>query len=129
MLKFFHLRLKAIGYALEGWWHVLRTQKNTWVHMVASLAVIFVGFCLHLSPQDWAILILTITLVWITEFINTAIEAMTDLISPEYSHLAKISKDVGAAAVLIAAGTSVIVGLLILGPPLWQIIQQWMSAF
>jgi len=57
------------------------------------------------------------------EVINTAIEALTDLVSPNYSQLAKISKDVSAAAVLIAAAASVIIGLLILGPPLLSKIQ------
>jgi diacylglycerol kinase (ATP) len=120
MINFFLSRARAIGYALEGWWHVLRTQKNTWVHTLASLAVISLGIWLQLSHQDWAIIILTIALVWITEFINTAIEGITDLVSPQRNHVAKVIKDVSAAAVLIAAGAAILVGLLILGPPLWQ---------
>ena len=119
MIEFFRLRAKAIGYALEGWRHVLRTQKNTWVHAPITLAVVGVGLWLGLSPQDWAVLVLTIALVWVAEFFNTAIEAITDLISPQRNHLAKIGKDVGAAAVLITAGAAVIVGLLLLAPPLW----------
>jgi diacylglycerol kinase len=59
-------------------------------------------------------------MVWAAEFFNTALEAIVDLASPEMNHLAKIGKDVGAAAVLIAAGASIIIGLLILGPPLWE---------
>jgi len=120
MTRFFLSRAKAIGHALEGWWYVLRTQRNTWVHAIASLAVILMGFWLGLSPQDWSIIILTIALVWVVEAINTALEALTDLVSPGHSQLAKTSKDVSAAAVLIAAGASVIVGLLILGPPLLE---------
>ncbi|HVM72778.1 MAG TPA: diacylglycerol kinase family protein, partial [Anaerolineales bacterium] len=68
----------------------------------------------------WAVLFLTIALVWISEFINTALEAVVDLASPELHPLAKVGKDVGAAAVLLAAITSVLVGLLILGPPLLE---------
>ena len=129
MFEFCLSRIKAIRYALEGWLHVLHTQKNSWVHAFASLAVILMGFWLHISPQDWSILILTIALVWMAEFINTAIETMTDLISPEKNQLAKISKDVSAAAVLIAAGASIIVGLLILGPPLLGVIRNLIRGF
>jgi diacylglycerol kinase (ATP) len=130
MLEFLRLRARSIGYALEGWWHVLRTQRNTWIHTLISLAVVGVGLWLGLPPRDWAILVLTMGLVWIAEFFNTAIEALTDLASPQYNHLAKISKDVGAAAVLIAAGTAILIGLLILGPPLWGRLfgeNQWIS--
>jgi diacylglycerol kinase len=75
---------------------------------------------LHLSMSDWAVLLLTIALVWTAEFINTALEAVVDLASPQQHPLAKVGKDVGAAAVLIAALTSILVGLLILGPPLLE---------
>jgi diacylglycerol kinase len=75
---------------------------------------------LHVSARDWAILLLTIALVWTAEFINTALEAVVDLASPQQHPLAKVGKDVGAAAVLIAALTSILIGLLILGPPLWE---------
>jgi diacylglycerol kinase len=123
MMKFFYTRTKAIRYALEGWWYVIQTQKNTWVHAFSSVAVILMGVWLTISRTDWAIIIITIALVWIVEVINTAIEALTDLASPDYSQLAKISKDVSAAAVLIAAAASVAVGLLILGPPLLDKLQ------
>lgn len=76
------------------------------------------GLWLKLEPRDWASLLLTICLVWMTEFFNTALESMIDLASPEVHPLARLGKDVGAAAVLIAAITSALVGLLILGPPL-----------
>ncbi len=118
MISFFRSRKNAIGYALEGWWHVLRTQRNTWIHASLSIAVIALGLWLSLTPQDWAILILTMAIVWAAEFFNTALESLTDLIQPELHDLAKISKDVSAAAVLITAAASVLIGFLILGPPL-----------
>ena len=120
MFQFFRTRFKAIGYAIEGWWHVIRTQKNAWIHALISVGVILAGYWLDLPRHNWAIIILTIAMVWMAEFLNTALEALIDLISPDHNHLAKISKDVGAAAVLIAAGASIVIGLLILGPPLWQ---------
>jgi diacylglycerol kinase (ATP) len=111
-------RADAFRYAFAGWWHVLRTQRNAWIHAFASLAVIAVGLWLRLGRQDFAILLLAIGLVWLAEFINTALEAVVDLASPGAHPLARVGKDVGAAAVLIAALTAALVGLLVLGPPL-----------
>jgi len=119
MIDFIQTRIHSFRYAFAGWWYVLRTQRNAWVHAVASTLVILLAFWLGLSLQEWAILILTIAMVWTAEFINTALEAIVDLASPQHHPLAKVGKDVGAAAVLIAALASVLVGLLILGPPLW----------
>lgn len=120
MISFFQSRIRAIGYALSGWWYVLRSQRNTWVHAGVSIGVVVVCLWLRLPTQDWAIIILTIAMVWAAEFFNTSLEVLTDLVQPDEHPLAKISKDVSAAAVLITAGASVIVGLLIIGPPLWN---------
>lgn len=118
MGNFLRLRILAFRYAFAGWWYVLRTQRNAWIHTIVSLAVFVLAAWLQLPPRDWAVLILTIALVWITEFANTALEAVVDLASPEIHPLAKIGKDVAAAAVLIAALASILIGLLIMGPPL-----------
>ncbi len=120
MSDFFRSRLRSFGYAFAGWWHVIRTQRNAWIHAVVSLLAIAVSFWLKLPPGDWALIILAIAMVWTAEFINTALEAVVDLASNHERHtLARVSKDVGAAAVLIAALASMLIGLLILGPPLW----------
>ena len=71
-------RIASFGYALEGWWHVLRTQPNAWIHAVISPIVFAIAFWLDLSSTEWAILILTTTVVWMAEFINTALEAVVD---------------------------------------------------
>ncbi len=113
-------RLSAFRYAFSGWWYVLRTQRNAWIHLVAMVMTILLGLWLSLTPQDWAILFLAIGLVWTAEFINTGIEAIVDLASPEKHPLAQVGKDVGAAAVLIAALIAVLVGIMILGPPLFE---------
>ena len=122
MIEFFRSRVRSFRYAFAGWWYVIRTQRNAWIHAVASLAVLAMALFLRLGPRDLAVLILAIGMVWMGEFLNTAIEAVVDLASPEIHPLAKIGKDVGAAAVLIAALASVLVGLLIMGPPLWTVI-------
>jgi diacylglycerol kinase len=119
MLEFFRTRARSFQFAFAGWWYVIRTQKNAWIHTVFSLGVVLLALWLGVSPLAWAILILTIALVWTAEFLNTALEAVVDLASPAHHPLAKVGKDVGAAAVLIAAGAAVVIGLFILGPPLW----------
>jgi diacylglycerol kinase len=120
MMNFFVTRIKSFRYAFGGWWHVIRTQRNAWIHAIVSIAVIGVSIWLELNPHDWAVIIIAIAMVWTAEFINTALEAVVDLTSPEQHELAKVGKDVGAAAVLIAAGSAALIGLLILGPLLWD---------
>jgi diacylglycerol kinase (ATP) len=119
-MSFWSSRVAAFRYAFQGWSYVLRTQRNAWIHSVTAAAVFIAGIWLRLPARDWAVIVLTIAMVFAAEFMNTAIEAVVDLASPEIHPLAKIGKDVGAAAVLVAAIASVLVGLLILGPPLWQ---------
>jgi diacylglycerol kinase (ATP) len=118
--EFFLSRVRAFQYAFQGWGYVLRTQRNAWIHSLIATIVFLLGLWLELSLQDWAIIILTAGFVFSAEFINTAIEAVVDLATSEHHPLAKIGKDVGAAAVLVAALAAVLVGLLILGPPLLQ---------
>lgn len=121
---FIKSRIKAFRYAITGWWFVIRTQRNAWIHMLVSIVVILLSFILNISALSWALILLAIALVWIAEFLNTALEAVVDLATNHQHHeLARVGKDVGAAAVLIAAFTSVLIGLLILGPPLWSYIQ------
>ncbi len=119
MRPFFQSRALSFRYAFAGWWFVIRTQRNAWIHAIVSIAVIIVSFWLGLSAHDWAVIVLAIALVWTAEFLNTALEAVVDLASPQQHYLAKVGKDVGAAAVLIAAASAAIIGFLILGPPLW----------
>ncbi|MEK7310343.1 MAG: diacylglycerol kinase family protein [Chloroflexota bacterium] len=107
-------------HAFHGWWYVLRHERNARVHAIISVAVFVVGLWVGLDRRDWAVILLTMVAVWMGEFINTALEAVVDLASPEHHPLAKVGKDVGAAAVLIAALAAVVIGLLILGPPLWE---------
>lgn len=120
MKSFFLSRMQSFPHAFRGWFYVLRTQRNAWIHSAIATAVFILGLWLGLSPNDWAIIILTTAMVFAAEFVNTAIEAVVDLASPDRHPLAKIGKDVGAAAVLVAALAAILIGLLILGPPLWQ---------
>lgn len=119
MKSFFTSRIASFRYAFQGWHHVFRTQQNMWIHGVIATVVFFLALWLRLPAHDWAMLVLTTAMVFAAEFMNTAIEAVVDLASPEKHPLAKIGKDVGAAAVLVAALAAILIGLLILGPPLW----------
>jgi diacylglycerol kinase len=119
MSSFFRSRLESFRYAFAGWWYVVRTQRNAWIHAAASLVIVGIGLWIRLPARDWAVIILAITIVWTAEFLNSALEVVVDLASPEQHRLARVGKDVGAAAVLIAAASSVLIGILILGPPLW----------
>ena len=127
MSDFIRSRIASFGHAFHGWWFVIRTQKNAWVHAFVSTCVILMALWLGISARDWALIIIVMAMVWSAEFFNTAIEAVVDLASPVQHPLAKAGKDVGAAAVLIAAGASVIVGLIVLGPPLWERIWPYLS--
>ena len=113
-------RYASFIHALHGWVYVMQTQHNARIHAVAAALVFVLGIWLKIPARDWAILILTISMVFAAEFINTAIEAVVDLASPRKHPLGKVGKDVGAAAVLIAALAAVLIGLLILGPPLLE---------
>jgi diacylglycerol kinase (ATP) len=117
--SFITSRIAAFGHAFRGWWYVLKTQQNAWIHSLFATAVILVGLWVGLKPFDWAVIVLTIAMVFTAEFINTAIEAVVDLASPVHHPLAKVGKDVGAGAVLVSALAGVVIGLLIIGPPLW----------
>jgi diacylglycerol kinase len=125
--QFISSRILSFGHAFRGWGHVMQTQQNAWIHALVATLVILMAAWLGLPPRDWAVLILTIAMVFMAEFINTAIESVVDLASPMHHPLAKVGKDVGAAAVLIAALAAVLVGLLILGPPLWARIMTWLG--
>ena len=118
--RFIVRRIRAFRHAFAGWYYVLQTQENAWLHALATVIVIALALWLRLPTRDWAVLMLAISLVWTAEFLNTALEAVVDLASPMKHPLAKVGKDVGAAAVLIAALASMVIGFIILGPPLWQ---------
>jgi diacylglycerol kinase (ATP) len=120
MKDFISSRIHAFGHAFAGLRFVLRTQKNAWIHTIATIAVVSMAIWLQIPAHEFAVLILTIGTVWTAEFINTSLEAVVDLASPEKHPLAKVGKDVGAAAVLIAAMSSAIIGIIILGPALLQ---------
>lgn len=112
--------VKSFYYAFAGLFFLFRTQRNARIELAGGIAACAVGAWVHISHVEWAIIVFTIALVLILEGLNTAIECAIDLASPEIHPLAKAAKDLAAGMVLIAAIASVAVGLLILGPGVWQ---------
>lgn len=105
--------LSGFKYAQEGILHCFRTQRNMRIHFFTLVAVLISGLLLKLESRDMVALIFAITLVIVTEMINTAIEKIVDMVKESYSPAAKLAKDVAAGAVLVAAMNAVIAGLLI----------------
>jgi len=118
--QFVKSRKNSFLAAFQGLAFVFRTQRNAWIHLAATVIVIVISAILQLEITEWITLLLVIGLVWLAEFLNTAFEVTVDLASPEVHPLAKISKDVGAASVLLAAILAVIIGILILVPAILE---------
>lgn len=112
--------VSSFRFAFAGLWYALRTQRNVRIQLAAAVAVTVLGLWLGLSYVQWAVLALIIGFVLVSEMFNTVMETLVDLISPGYHPKAKIVKDVAAGMVLLCAITSVVAGLLVLGPPLWE---------
>jgi diacylglycerol kinase len=120
---YFQSRFNSILIALGGIREVLISQQNARIHLLASLIVILAGLLLKISRHDWIDLVLVIGLVWMAEIFNTAVEYLVNRVNPEHSEQAKLIKDISAGAVLLSAFTSVLVGILIFGPRLLELIK------
>jgi len=110
-------RVLAFKYALTGIRHAAG-EPNFRIQLGAGIGALILGVLLHVSSGDWLALILVSLAVLLMEMINTAIEALTDLASSEYTREAAIAKDVAAGAVLLASVGAVVVGVYIFLPPL-----------
>ena len=112
-------RVASFGHALRGVRAALRSEVHLRLHAAATLAVTGLGFYLNISRLEWALVALAVAGVWAAELLNTAVEALTDLVSPDYHALAGRAKDVAAGAVLLAALGAAVVGGLVFGPYLF----------
>ena len=109
---------------IEGMVHAARTERNMRVHIIIALGGVVLGVLLGLSLVEWAVIALAMSGVFTSEMMNTAVEYLIDLASPEHHPLAKIAKDAAAGAVLINATFAAVVGVLIFGPKLLEIIRR-----
>jgi len=115
-------RAASFGHALRGIGAALRSELHLQFHAVATVVVIGLGFYCELSSTEWALVALAVAGVWAAELFNTAIEALTNLVSPGYHPLAGRAKDVAAGAVLLAALGALAVGGLVFGPKIWALL-------
>jgi diacylglycerol kinase (ATP) len=109
-------RAKSFKYAFDGILYMVKSQHNTWIHISITVFVVIAGVALNVSFTEWSLLTLSIGFVLSAEAFNTAIEELTNLVSPTYDKKAGIVKDVAAGAVLISAIVAAIVGLIIFIP-------------
>lgn len=115
MMKY-HKRILSFYYAYKGMADVVRSQANMRIHLFAGAIALLAAWFFNISPGEWLALILVIGIVLSAEAMNTAIEYLTDLISPTQHPLAGKAKDAAAAAVLLCALTAVIIGCIIFLP-------------
>jgi len=108
--------LKSFEYAWRGIVYTVTTQPNFRRHIVVALIAVLAGWYYHLSLTEWCLVLLSIGTVWTAELVNTAIEHLTDIVSPDYNQLIGKVKDIAAGAVLFAAIAAAVVGLLIFVP-------------
>lgn len=117
--------LDSFRYAFEGIGYTIKTQRNMRIHVLVCSLVLITAFFLKVSRLEICMLLIVSTMVISAEMFNTAIESTIDLYSRQRHPLAKIGKDVAAAAVLVCAVASALVGMLILGPPLWELFNSY----
>lgn len=113
MKQFIIARIKSFGYAFSGWATLLKSERNAWIHFIATLLVIVAGFLKHISGTEWCLLLIVTGLVWMAEAFNTALEQLCNLVNPERHPAIKQIKDICAGAVLITALVAVITGVII----------------
>lgn len=114
--------LRSFVFATHGLKHVIKYEQNMQIHLASALVVFAVAWFLGIPLQHWLILLLVIAGMLSLEIMNTAVERTVDLYTKEFHPLAKRAKDVAAAAVFIYGMFAVIIGLLILGPPLYHLL-------
>ena len=111
-----HSLLKSFGFAFEGIKTEFKKGRNFRIQILMGILATILGIVFHISAPEWFDLILVIASVLILELINTAVEAIVDMISPEVQEKAKIAKDVAAGAVLVASIAAVFVGAFLFIP-------------
>jgi diacylglycerol kinase len=109
-------RLRSFKHAFRGLFILLKTEHNARIHLVASVLVIGLGFIFKISSAEWILISVVIGIVCLTELINSAIEKLSDIIEPSKNEKIRDIKDFSAAAVLVAALTAAVTGILIFAP-------------
>lgn len=114
-------RLRSFRFAFNGIRLLIVKEHNAWIHCFAAVCVLIAGFVLGLSRMEWIAVCFAIGMVLSAEAVNSSIEALADVVSPEYNEAIKKTKDLAAGAVLILAIVAAVVGLLIFVPKLMEV--------
>lgn len=114
---------KSFGYAFEGIFAGIRKERNMKIHCLAAVCVIIAGVVFQITKMEWCLCFTLFGLIMSLELVNTAVEAVVDLVTEEKKPLAKLAKDTAAGAVLIAAIMAAIAGLIIFIPYIINWIQ------
>ena len=117
----FKKRLNSFSYAFQGLKTLFKEEHNARIHLAVSLVIITLGLAFEINITEWILLCFTIGLVFACEILNSAIENICDLVSPEDNIYIKKAKDLGAAATLVSAVIAIIVGLLIFVPKFYHL--------
>lgn len=114
----FRKRMQSFRYAFNGIRLLITHEHNAWIHCFAALCVVIAGLFFGLSRMEWIVVVVVIGAVLAAEAVNSAIEALADLVSPDYNEAIKRTKDLAAGAVLLMAIAAAIIGLIIFVPKL-----------
>ncbi len=116
-------RVRSFTYAIQGIRHMLRSQHNAWIHLVATVVTVVAGFALNLASAEWCWIALAISSVWASEAMNTAFEFLCDATTEDFHPVIAHAKDVAAGAVLISVIGAVTVGCIIYLPKILVMVQ------
>ena len=115
-------RLKSFRNAFSGITALIKYEHNARIHLFILLLVIAAGVILAVSLFDWIAIAFASGLVFMSECFNTAVEYLSDVVSPEDNEKIRIAKDAAAAGVLISAIVSVIIGIIVFLPKIYQLL-------
>lgn len=118
-----HSTTRSFIYAFQGVKTAFKNEPNLRIHILFAISTLIAAVLLKFSIFEWILLMMTIFFVIMLELINSVLEALVNIVSPEFNKEARVAKDVAAAAVLFAAAMSVVVGILLFGPKLLKIIR------
>ena len=114
-------RLKSFKYAIQGFVYIVRYEHNARIHLFITGAILIMGFLLHIRKMEWVLVLLCMGLVLSVEMINTAIEKLSDIVSPQKNEKIRVIKDISAAMVLVSSIIAMIAGLIIFLPHLGRL--------
>lgn len=109
-------RIKSFSYAFSGLKVLFREEHNSWIHAVAAVLAVAMGFLFRISPMEWIAVVIVIGMVFTAEIINSSIERTADFVKAERDDRKRDIKDLGAAAVLVCAIAAAVVGIIIFIP-------------